>query len=77
MSSTVIFLTLTLLLSTSVIGQSPDPSSPAVLYLPLGGGGVNECEPAAGAKLIQLVPLMFAGERHGSSYYRYILIWPF
>merc|ERR1712107_717724 len=41
--------------------QSPDPSSPAVLYLPLGGGGVNECEPAAGAKLQQLVPLMFAG----------------
>merc|ERR1719232_2323622 len=42
-----------------VSGQ--DPSSPAVLYLPLGGGGVNECQPATGAKLTQLVPLMFAG----------------
>lgn len=36
-------------------------NGPAVLYLPLGGGGVNECEPAAGSKLTQLVPLMFAG----------------
>jgi len=26
--------------------DSPSPDSPAVLYLPLGGGGVNECEPA-------------------------------
>ena len=39
----------------------PNPEAPAVLYLPLGGGGVNECEPAVGAKLTQLVPLMFAG----------------
>ena len=41
--------------------SKPNPASPAVLYLPLGGGGVNECEPAVGAKLTQLVPLMFAG----------------
>ena len=41
--------------------SKPNPAAPAVLYLPLGGGGVNECEPAVGAKLTQLVPLMFAG----------------
>ena len=41
--------------------SQPNPAAPAVLYLPLGGGGVNECEPAVGAKLTQLVPLMFAG----------------
>merc|ERR1711915_437509 len=41
--------------------SKPNPDAPAILYLPLGGGGVNECEPAAGAKLMQLVPLMFAG----------------
>lgn len=38
------------------------PASPeAVLYLPLGGSGKPQCLPAAGAKLAQLVPLMFAG----------------
>merc|ERR1712156_725293 len=36
-------------------------SSPAVLYLPLGGGVSPGCQSAAGAKLTQLVPLMFAG----------------
>ena len=41
--------------------SKPNPDAPAILYLPLGGGGVNECEPAVGAKLTQLVPLMFAG----------------
>jgi len=41
--------------------QSPNPGAPAVLYLPLGGSGTNQCLPAAGAKLMQLVPLMFAG----------------
>merc|ERR1712154_238571 len=41
--------------------SKPNPAAPAILYLPLGGGGVNECEPAVGAKLTQLVPLMFAG----------------
>ena len=39
----------------------PDPESPAVLYLPLGGSGQPQCPSAAGAKLAQLVPLMFAG----------------
>ena len=34
-------------------------SGPAVLYLPLGGGGQSDCLPAAGAKLSQLVPLMY------------------
>ena len=38
-----------------VSGQAP---APAVLYLPLGGSGAAECQPAAGAKLTQLVPLM-------------------
>ena len=42
-------------------GPAPSPSAPAVLYLPLGGGGAPSCQPAAGAKLTQLVPLMFAG----------------
>ena len=32
--------------------------APAVLYLPLGGGAQSDCQPAAGAKLSQLVPLM-------------------
>ena len=41
-----------------VLGQAPAPGSPAVLYLPLGGSGASECQPAAGAKLTQLVPLM-------------------
>ena len=41
-----------------VTGQAPGPASPAVLYLPLGGSGAPECQPAAGAKLTQLVPLM-------------------
>ena len=41
--------------------SKPDPDSPALLYLPLGGSGKPQCLPAAGAKLAQLVPLMFAG----------------
>ena len=41
-----------------VTAQAPAPDSPAVLYLPLGGSGPAECQPAAGAKLTQLVPLM-------------------
>ena len=40
---------------------SPNPNNPAVLYLPLGGSGLPQCLPSAGAKLAQLVPLMFAG----------------
>ena len=34
-------------------------SAPAVLYLPLGGGGEPQCQSAAGARLSQLVPLMY------------------
>ena len=49
---------LTSLLACLVLGQAPAPGSPAVLYLPLGGSGASECQPAAGAKLTQLVPLM-------------------
>ena len=49
---------LTSLLACLVVGQAPAPDSPAVLYLPLGGSGASECQPAAGAKLTQLVPLM-------------------
>ena len=41
--------------------QSPNANNPAVLYLPLGGSGIPQCLPSAGAKLAQLVPLMFAG----------------
>ena len=41
--------------------SKPDPNAPALLYLPLGGSGKPQCLPAAGAKLAQLVPLMFAG----------------
>ena len=41
--------------------SKPDPDSPALLYLPLGGSGKPQCLPAAGAKLAQLVPMMFAG----------------
>merc|ERR1719220_1668609 len=59
---------LLLLLLPGLLGDSPphpaaDPhgSSPAVLYLPLGGGVSPGCQSAAGAKLTQLVPLMFAG----------------
>ena len=43
------------------MSATPDPESPAILYLPLGGSGKPQCLPAAGAKLAQLVPLMFAG----------------
>merc|ERR1719189_2124718 len=59
---------LLLLLLPGLLGDSPphpaaDPhgSSPAVLYLPLGGGVSPGCQSAAGAKPTQLVPLMFAG----------------
>merc|ERR550532_1550001 len=60
---------LLLLLLPGLLGDTaphpgPDPhggSSPAVLYLPLGGGVSPGCQSAAGAKLTQLVPLMFAG----------------
>ncbi len=41
--------------------SKPEPNAPAILYLPLGGSGKPQCLPAAGAKLSQLVPLMFAG----------------
>ena len=52
-------VTILLLVTVSLVeGQAPAPSSPAVLYLPLGGSGVSECQPAAGAKLMQVVPLM-------------------
>ena len=47
-----------LTLVSLVTAQAPAPDSPAVLYLPLGGSGPAECQPAAGAKLTQLVPLM-------------------
>lgn len=47
-----------LLTMSLVSGQAPAPGSPAVLYLPLGGAGAPECQPAAGARLTQLVPLM-------------------
>merc|ERR1719492_80889 len=43
------------------MSSKPNPDSPAILYLPLGGSGKPQCLPAAGAKLAQLVPLMFAG----------------
>jgi hypothetical protein len=39
----------------------PNADAPAILYLPLGGSGKPQCLPAAGAKLAQLVPMMFAG----------------
>jgi hypothetical protein len=39
----------------------PNPAAPAMLYLPLGGSGKPQCPSAAGAKLAQLVPMMFAG----------------
>ena len=49
-------LVTSLMASLSLVsGQAP---APAVLYLPLGGSGAAECQPAAGAKLTQLVPLM-------------------
>ncbi len=50
-----------------LVKRSYEPSKtennpgPALLYLPLGGSGKPQCAPAAGAKLAQLVPLMFAG----------------
>ena len=58
-----IFFILFLLTSVTALvpNQSPNPNNPAVLYLPLGGSGIPQCLPSAGAKLAQLVPLMFAG----------------
>lgn len=56
------FLVTLLISFVFVSGQqspNPDGHGPAVLYLPLGGGGANQCLPAAGAKLIHLVPLMY------------------
>lgn len=41
-----------------VLTASTMAEAPAVLYLPLGGGAQSDCQPAAGAKLSQLVPLM-------------------
>jgi len=46
---------------TQKMKSKPDPNSPAILYLPLGGSGKPQCLPSAGAKLAQLVPMMFAG----------------
>jgi len=43
------------------LNAKPNPNAPAILYLPLGGSGKPQCLPSAGAKLAQLVPMMFAG----------------
>ena len=57
----LIFVALSAVTGALMPNQSPNPNNPAVLYLPLGGSGIPQCLPSAGAKLAQLVPLMFAG----------------